>query len=150
MPLHKPAESDGKSQEAPEDIEPGKVALNSCPFKSDGDDREKKRRKVWLRLIPELIREGRYKPSYHDFFEQYCIVVVRMEEFLEWLEEEDWTYKTEGRNGIQWKNYPQVGQYNADWSKWNSMTHQMGMSPITDERFKNSSPADLKNSFDDF
>lgn len=99
-------------------------------------------RKVWDASIPEVILAGRFKPLYRDFFQQYCVVVARMKDFLKFLDdpENGWKYTTYGRNGTQHKTRPEASQYNDDWRKWNSMINQIGMSPATDQRFHNLQP----------
>lgn len=96
--------------------------------------------KVWDRVMPEFIRAQRFKPLFLDFYRQYCVVVARMEETLDLLEDIGWSYTTEGRNGVQHKPRPQAAQYNDDWRKWNSLVNQIGMSPATDQRFHNHQP----------
>jgi P27 family predicted phage terminase small subunit len=104
----------------------------------------KDQRKVWDRVVPEFILEGRFKAIYIEFFKNYCVVVARMEKALNYLEMHDWKYVTVGRNGEQHKTRPEAAQYNDDWRKWNSMVNQIGMSPATDQRFHNLQP-DLFN-----
>lgn len=104
----------------------------------------KEQRKVWDRVVPEFILEGRFKNIYVEFFKNYCVVVARMEAALVYLEANDWKYITVGRNGEQHKTRPEAAQYNDDWRKWNSMVNQIGMSPATDQRFHNLQP-DLFN-----
>lgn len=104
----------------------------------------KDQRKIWDRVVPEFILEGRFKPIYIEFFKNYCVVVARMEAALEYLDESEWKYTTHGRNGVQHKTRPEAAQYNDDWRKWNSMVNQIGMSPATDQRFHNLQP-DLFN-----
>jgi P27 family predicted phage terminase small subunit len=92
-------------------------------------------KKVWDRIAPELSRLGRLRPHYVDFVEQYCVVKVRMDDLRSFLDEEDWSYATSGRHGIQHKSRPQVAQLNDDWRKWNSLVAQLGISPATALRF---------------
>ena len=102
----------------------------------------KDEQRVWDRVVPEFIRAGRFKPLYFEFFKNYCVVVSRMDRFLEYLDQENvgWKYTTEGRNGIQEKTRSEASQYNDDWRKWNTMVNQLGMSPATDQRFHNLQP----------
>lgn len=92
-------------------------------------------KKVWDRIAPELSRLGRLRPHYVDFIEQYCVVKVRMDDLRSFLDDEDWSYATSGRHGIQHKSRPQVAQLNDDWRKWNSLVAQLGLSPATELRF---------------
>ena len=101
---------------------------------------KKEEQQVWDRVMPEIIRAGRFKPLFIEFFKNYCVVVARMEAFLIFLENNEWKYTTEGRNGIQHKTRPEAAQYNDDWRKWNSLINQMGMSPATDQRFHSMQP----------
>jgi phage terminase small subunit len=103
-------------------------------------DLTKEQGKVWLRVMPEFIRAGRFKPLFVEFFKQYAVVVERMERQLTYLDHMGWKYVTEGRNGEQHKTRPEASQYNDDWRKWNSLVNQIGMSPATDQRFHNLQP----------
>ncbi len=97
-------------------------------------------RKVWDRVVPEFVKAGRFKPLYQDFIKNYCVVVARMDKFLEDLDENGWKYTTHGRNGVQHRPRPEAAQYNDDWRKWNTLVNQLGMSPATDQRFHNIQP----------
>lgn len=114
-----------------------KTTKDHMPSKLAKDERV-----VWRRLVPELIRENRFKPLYVDFLKEYCVVVARMERFLEYLDDPSvgWKYITEGRNGTQEKNRSEAGQYNDDWRKWNSLVNQLGLSPATDQKFHSLQP----------
>jgi P27 family predicted phage terminase small subunit len=119
------------------DAEVKKQSRSARPRSLSKDEQQ-----VWDRVVPEMIRAGRFKPLYIEFFKNYSIVVARMELFLEYLNKDGtgWKYSTEGRNGVQHKTRPEAAQYNDDWRKWNSMINQMGMSPATDQRFHNMQP----------
>jgi len=103
---------------------------------------------VWDRNIPELAKANRVKPLYIEFLKGYVCVVARMDYLLTYLEENQWSYTTEGRNGEQHKPRPEVAQYNDDWRKWNSFINQLGISPATDQRFHDAQP-DLFDTFGD-
>ncbi|MBH0088610.1 MULTISPECIES: P27 family phage terminase small subunit [unclassified Pseudoalteromonas] len=100
----------------------------------------KPEQQIWNSDIPEYVKINRFKPHYIRFFKEYCIVIARMEAALTYLDENNWKYTTEGRNGIQHKTRPEVSQYNDDWRKLNSLINQIGGSPATDQRFNNLQP----------
>lgn len=99
----------------------------------------KDEQKVWKADIPSYIKLGRFKPHFTRFYREYCIVVARMDQFLNLLNQPDvgWKYVTTGRNGAQHKTRPEAAQYNDDWRKLNSLINQIGGSPATDQRFTN-------------
>jgi P27 family predicted phage terminase small subunit len=113
------------------------------------DDLGKLEQKVWLRLVPELSKQGRFKKHFADFICQYCIVKVRMDGWRVYLDENDWSYVTSGRHGQQHKSRPEVAQLNDDWRKWNSLVAQLGLSPATELRF-NDKQGSLFPDDDDF
>ncbi|MBG9991590.1 P27 family phage terminase small subunit [Pseudoalteromonas sp. NZS37] len=112
-----------------------KIAIKSRPR-----GMSKAEQQVWNNDMPEYVKINRFKPHYVRFFKEYCIVIARMEAALAYLEEHDWKYTTEGRNGIQHKTRPEASQYNDDWRKLNSLINQIGGSPATDQRFNNLQP----------
>lgn len=99
------------------------------------DELGKSEQKVWLRLAPELSKQGRLKRHFVDFIAEYCIVKVRLDGWRVHLDKNDWTYETVGRHGVQMKSRPEVAQLNDDWRKWNSLVAQLGLSPATELRF---------------
>lgn len=102
----------------------------------------KPQQRVWDRTLPEVIRAGRFKPLYVDFYKQYAVTVERMERLLDFLDHPDngWKYTTQGRNGTQHRPRPEAAQFNDDFRKWQSLQNQIGMSPATDQRFTNMQP----------
>lgn len=99
---------------------------------------------VWMRVVPELYNANRVKGLYLDFIAQYCVVKCRLDALRADLDEQDWTYITTGRHGMQVKSRPEVAQLNDDWRKWNSLVAQLGLSPATELRF-NSKQGSLFN-----
>lgn len=95
----------------------------------------KEERRVWNRVAPDLARANRLKALYVDYVLEYCRTKVEMDELREFILVNDRTYKAVGRNGVQIKNRPEVGQLNEVKRFWNSMVAQLGMSPATELRF---------------
>lgn len=106
------------------------VALELMPENLNEDER-----RVWLRLAPELSKKNRLKRHFIDFIAEYCVVKVRMDGWRRYLDENEWSYVTTGRHGVQEKSRPEVAQLNDDWRKWNSLVAQIGLSPATELRF---------------
>lgn len=106
-------------------------------------------KRVWDRVAPELAAEGRLKLLYVDFVQEYCVVKARLDHVRADLDMNAWTYETEGRHGLQRKSRPEVGQYNDDWRKWNSLVGQLGLSPATELRFNDPQGSLFDNPFDD-
>lgn len=92
-------------------------------------------KKVWMRVVPELIVAGRAKALFVDFIAEYCVVKVRLDALRVDLDKNEWVYETTGRHGAQQKSRPEVAQLNDDWRKWNSLVAQLGLSPATELRF---------------
>lgn len=86
---------------------------------------------VWDRVAPELASVDRLKPLYLDAVLEYCRVVTRLQESRQYLDEAEWTYIVEGRNGKQIKMRPQVAQVNEWWRHWRSLVGELGLSPAS-------------------
>lgn len=105
--------------------------------------------KVWDRNAPQLAMLGRLKPHFVDAFCEYCRVVRRLADARNYLDQEDWTYATSGRNGDLRKSRPEVAQLNDDWRKWRSLVGEFGLAPAA-ERGMQSGQGDLFDDFDNF
>jgi P27 family predicted phage terminase small subunit len=88
--------------------------------------------RVWNRIAPELAAVGRVGPLYLDSIMEYCRVVVRLSEFRKILDDEEWTYEAETRNGHQIKSRPEVAQVNEFWRQWRSLVGELGLSPAAE------------------
>lgn len=106
-------------------------------------------RAVWDRLGPQLVMLGRLKPHFVDAFAEYCTVVVRLRDARQYLDEQDWVYVTDGRNGAQHKSRPEVAQLNDDWRKWRSLVGEFGLAPCAERGVKGEQPG-LFDDFDQF
>lgn len=89
--------------------------------------------KVWDRVAPQLAMLNRLKPHFVDAFCEYCRVVIRLADARKLLDDEDWVYVTEGRNGAQYKSRPEVAQLNDDWRKWRSLVGEFGLAPAAEK-----------------
>lgn len=88
--------------------------------------------KVWDRLAPQLVMLGRLKPHFIDSIADYCVIYVRVAEAHKYLNENEWSYGSEGRNGSQRKMRPEVAQINEDWRKMRSLRGDFGLSPVSE------------------
>jgi phage terminase small subunit len=77
----------------------------------------------------------RLKPRFVDAILEYCRATVRLRRLREAMPEiVNELYRVEaGRNGMQIKSHPFVGQVNETWRQWRSLVAMLGLSP-TDER----------------
>lgn len=107
-------------------------------------------RGVWDRLGPYLVLLGRLKPHYVDAFAEYCIVHVRLRDARRYLDDSEWVYVTEGRNGTQYKSRPEVAQLNDDWRKWRSLVGEFGLAPCAERGVRGEGQAELFDDFDSF
>lgn len=105
--------------------------------------------KIWDRNAPQLAMLGRLKPHFVDAFCEYCRVVRRLADARNYLDKEDWTYATSGRNGDLRKSRPEVAQLNDDWRKWRSLVGEFGLAPAA-ERSMQTGQSDLFDDFDKF
>ena len=96
---------------------------------------KKSESKIWDRVCPELVREGRMKPLFVDALHQYCIVLAAMNKKHRWLSKHGYNYKVTGRNGVQVKTHPYFAQRNELFRQWNSLVAQFGLSAGTERRF---------------
>lgn len=100
----------------------------------------------WDRIAPQLVMLGRLKPIFVDALEDYCVIRARLKNAQEYLDEKEWVYVTEGRNGMQYKARPQVAQLNDDWRKFRSLVGEFGLAPSSERSFNAGGQLDL---FDD-
>lgn len=104
------------------------------------DELNKLERKVWNRLAPQLVMLGRLKPHFVDALADYCSVHVRLGIAREYLNENEWSYVTKGRNGEQSKMRPEVGQLNDDWKKMRSLRGDFGLTPVAERGLSTDQP----------
>lgn len=96
----------------------------------------KEQQRVWDRVAPLLSAQNRLKATFVEALAEYCVIKVRIDKFRRELDRNGWEYAPgKGRNGAQKKLRPKAHQYNRDWSKWNSLIAQFGMTPATELRF---------------
>lgn len=105
--------------------------------------------KVWDRIAPHLAMLGRLKPHFLDALCEYCRVVRRLADARKYLDDKEWIYVTQGRNGVQYKSRPEVAQLNDDWRKWRSLVGEFGLAPAA-ERGMATGQGDLFDDFDNF
>jgi len=105
--------------------------------------------KIWDRTAPHLSMLGRLKPHFVDAFAEYCRIVRRLSDARKYLDEAEWIYITEGRNGQQLKSRPEVAQLNDDWRKWRTLVGEFGLAPAA-ERGMQSGQVDIFDDFDKF
>jgi len=97
------------------------------------DDLKELEAEVWDRIAPELSKLGRLKIIYVDVVAEYCRLVARMAETRKLLDDNKWTYETNGRHGKQEKSRPEVAQLNDDWRKFRSLVGELGLSPSAEK-----------------
>jgi phage terminase small subunit len=105
--------------------------------------------KVYDRYAAHLAMLNRLKPHYIDAFCEYCRVVIRLADARKFLDDEEWTYSSMTRNGIQFKSRPEVAQLNDDWRKWRTLVGEFGLAPAA-EKGMQSGQGDLFDDFDNF
>ena len=105
--------------------------------------------KVWDRVAPHLAMLGRLKPHFLDALCEYCRVVRRLKDARQYLDDNEWSYITAGRNGNQYKSRPEVAQLNDDWRKWRSLVGEFGLAPAA-ERGMHAGQNDIFDDFDKF
>jgi P27 family predicted phage terminase small subunit len=84
---------------------------------------------IWNRVAPLLQANGLLSDLYIDTLVEYCRVVNQINEIHLWLKENGLTYKSETRNGTQYKAHPQVGQLNELRRILRSYVSDFGLSP---------------------
>lgn len=113
------------------------------------DDLSEQESVVWVRVCAELILVGRYRPIFQDALAEYCSVLVRLKQFRKELNDEEWTYVTTGRHGMQQKARPMVAQVNVDHAKLMQLCAHFGLTPATELRYTANQQGDLfANEFD--
>jgi phage terminase small subunit len=119
-------------------------------------------RKEWLRVATILAQPNidRLKPHFTDAILEYCRACIRLRTIRLFfinlqesrsLAEQDAApkhvllgeikcehpiaaevYEVEGRNGLQLKAHPQIGQLNETWRQWRSLMMELGLSPASE------------------
>jgi phage terminase small subunit len=92
-------------------------------------------RKIWNDLGPQMVRLGRLKAHFALAFRDFCEIEARLRHWRKLLDDKDWQYVTEGRNGQQYKARPQVAQLNDDWRKRHSLRSEFGLTPSAERTF---------------
>lgn len=113
------------------------------------DDLNDTERKIWDRVAPHLAMLGRLKPHFVDALSEYCRVIRRIMDARKYLDEDDWTYVSQGRQGTQYKSRPEVAQLNDDWRKWRSLVGEFGLAPAA-ERGMNDVQGDIFSEFENY
>jgi phage terminase small subunit len=103
----------------------------------------KDERKLWDGTAPQMVMLGRLKPHFVPAYEEYCVVVIRMRDTRKFLNDNDWTYSTMTRNGLQHKSRPEVGQLNDDWRKWRTLVGEFGLAPAAERGMKQGPQGDM-------
>ena len=104
---------------------------------------------MWDKLGPHLCMLDRLKPIYVSAFTEFCITTCKLKEARQKLDDEEWVYVTETRNGTQYKSRPEVAQLNDDWRKWRSLVGEFGLAPQSDKGLINKDIV-INDNFDDF
>lgn len=69
-------------------------------------------RKTWMSFIDLVIANNNFKEGHLHSLAVLCDLFVEYEELRAFIREHGRTYKSLGRNGTQFKNYPEVEQLN--------------------------------------
>lgn len=139
----------GKVAHLPQYDEPQAAHIARSDSLRPGDLLSDAELKVWDRNAPHLAMLGRLKPHFVDALCEYCRVVSKLAEARKSLDDKDWVYVTEGRNGSQYKSRPEVAQLNDDWRKWRSLVGEFGLAPAAERGMKDGQ-GDLFDDFDTF
>lgn len=87
---------------------------------------------MWDRLGPPLCMPHRRFPldeASAYMFEQLCHAAVRLDQLRRAVADEGEVYESEGRQGRQIKNHPNVGQMNECYRQVRSLAAEFGMTP---------------------
>lgn len=93
----------------------------------------KDQKKIWDRLGPRLVMMGRLKPHFVDAFADYCYLRAKLSDIRKELDEEEWYYIVEGRNGQQHKAKPSVAQANEIWRQIRTYIGEFGLAPASNK-----------------
>lgn len=88
-------------------------------------------RRIWDRVAPVLWTHRRLHELFLDVVHEYVVALDRIHELRAFLVEHGETYESEGRQGKQIKNRPEVGQLNLAQRHWQSLVSHLKMSPAT-------------------
>ncbi len=104
-------------------------------------------KKVWRALGPTLVANNRLsEQSVHAFLE-YCDVVVEMAALRKFREENEYSYKTTGRHGVQAKTHPEIAQLNTLRTQFMQLCAHFGITPATAARVGTEQKPEESNPF---
>ncbi|MCM2292285.1 P27 family phage terminase small subunit [Allorhizobium sp. BGMRC 0089] len=91
-------------------------------------------RAIYDRLAPPLCdpRKNRLNETNIYMFEQLCWTISRYEKLRLDVRENGETYESETRNGVQFKNRPEVGQLNETWRQVRALASDFGLTPAAE------------------
>ncbi|MEM7505557.1 MAG: phage terminase small subunit P27 family [Pseudomonadota bacterium] len=108
---------------------------------------------VWREIVPELCKKGRWSPLYQFEFEAYCECYAEWQDLIGDIAAEGYTFSNEGdrpdgkakdlANGVQQKANPKVGQKNDILRLMKSYGAVFGLTPVDEQRLKDSGQGDL-------
>jgi phage terminase small subunit len=111
-------------------------------------------RKVWFSLAPGLVLRNRLNDLFIIPLAELCYYKIINDDLKRWLATNGLTYETEGRNGKQYKNHPQVSQQHMVFSELMRCIGKFGLTPADEKLLQSSMQLDLeelsKNGFGPF
>lgn len=97
-------------------------------------------RKIWDRMAPRVCHPtvDRLHPQHVETFAIMCRALARYERLRLFLAQEGEVYATETRNGLQYKNRPEVGQMNEAFRQFLTLARDFGLTPSSERAIRNS------------
>jgi P27 family predicted phage terminase small subunit len=125
-----PMRPDGVADEATRKAATARRVRELMPKGLDDDCRKEWRRVATMLADPTV---NRLKVQYVDMIKSYCIATVRLHRFRTLFDElAKEIYQIKGRNGLQVKSHPHIGQMNETWRQWYAMAKELGLSPVAE------------------
>ena len=100
-------------------------------------------KKVWDRLAPEMIRQGRLEPHFEDLFGAVCEAANDVIELSSIIAMEGRTYSVKTRNGMQQKKTAAWQARLDALASLRQLGAMFGMSPVDVKRLSNTDQGDL-------
>lgn len=87
--------------------------------------------RLWNERVLRFYMRGILREDYADILFEYIVCLDDIRRYRAVLKAEGETYISEGRQGTQIKNRPEIGQLNERWRNWARLVAELRMTPAS-------------------
>lgn len=106
--------------------------------------------KIWDEHAPELVFLNRLEARFARLFAEWCYQCAKVQWYRAWIKENKDVYASQGRQGIQYKMHPYVGQMHEHWRQMMTLTLRFGLTPSDEKSLVRSVHGDIVDEFAEF